>query len=139
MIPATSSPAAGVCFMDKATLLYQHGSGVDKLVITYNVTPIVSAGNNNSEIPSQFGLSQNYPNPFNPSTQIKYDVPKASFITIKVFDILGKEAAIVFNGFLNPSTYTAQFDASKLSAGIYFYTLYADGVKIDTKKMILVK
>lgn len=138
-IPATSSPAAGVVFMDKSTLLFQHGSGIDKLVITYNVTPVVSNGQVSSEIPSSFGLSQNYPNPFNPVTKIKYDVAKASNISVKVFDILGNEVATVFSGNLAPGKYSADFNASNLATGIYFYSLSADGLKIDTKKMILVK
>jgi len=137
--PATSSPAAGVVFLDKANLLYQHGSGVDKLVITYNVTPVTSNGNISSEIPATFGLSQNYPNPFNPSTQIKYDIAKASYVAIKVFDVLGNEVATVFNGNLTAGKYSADFNASDLSTGIYFYSLSVDGQKIDTKKMILVK
>ncbi len=138
-IPATSSPAAGVVFMDKATVLFQHGSGVDKLNITYNVTPVVSNGQISSEVPASFGLKQNYPNPFNPTTQIKYDIAKASYVAIKVFDVLGNEVATVFNGNLAAGKYSADFNASNLATGIYFYSLSVDGQKIDTKKMILVK
>lgn len=138
-IPATSSPAAGVVFLDKATLLYQHGSGVDKLNITYNVTPVVSNGQVSSEVPAEFGLQQNYPNPFNPSTQIKYDIAKASDVSIKVFDVLGNEVAAVFSGNLAAGRYSADFNASNLATGIYFYSLLVDGQKVDTKKMILVK
>lgn len=137
--PATSSPAAGVCFMDKATVLFQHGSGVCKLNITYNVTPVTSNGQISSEIPAKFSLHQNFPNPFNPSTQIKYDIARASNVTIKVFDVLGNEAANVFSGYLTPGTYKADFNAAKLSSGIYFYSLTVDGVKLETKKMMLVK
>lgn len=136
---ATSSPAAGVVFMDKATILYQHGSGVCKLNITYNVTPVVSNGQVSSEVPAAFGLQQNYPNPFNPTTQIKYDIAKASYVAIKVFDVLGNEVATVFNGNLAAGKYSADFNASNLATGIYFYSLSVDGQKIDTKKMILVK
>ena len=136
---ATSSPAAGVVFMDKATVLYQHGSGVCKLNITYNVTPVVSNGQVSSEVPAAFGLQQNYPNPFNPTTQIKYDIAKASYVAIKVFDVLGNEVATVFNGNLAAGKYSADFNASNLATGIYFYSLSVDGQKIDTKKMILVK
>lgn len=138
-IPATSSPAAGVVFMDKATVLFQHGSGVDKLNITYNVTPVVSNGQISSEVPATFGLKQNYPNPFNPTTQIKYDIAKASYVAVKVFDVLGNEVATVFNGNLAAGKYSADFNASNLATGIYFYSLSVDGQKIDTKKMILVK
>lgn len=138
-LSTTSSPAAGVVFLDKANLLYQQGSGVDKMVITYNVTPVVSNGQISSEVPAAFGLSQNYPNPFNPTTQIKYDIAKASYVSIKVFDVLGNEVAAVFNGNLAAGKYSADFNASNLATGIYFYSLMVDGQKIDTKKMILVK
>ncbi len=137
--PATSSPAAGVLFFDKANLLFQHGSGVDKMVITYTVTTVTGNGNISSEIPSEFGLSQNYPNPFNPSTQIKYDVARASLVTIKVFDVLGNEAAVVVNSNLAPGRYSADFNASDLATGIYFYSLFVDGAQLDSKKMVLVK
>lgn len=138
-IPATSSPAAGVLFFDKATLLWQHGSGVDKLNIVYNVTDITSNQQTSGEIPSKFGLSQNYPNPFNPTTQIKYDIAKASYVSIKVYDMIGNEVATVVNGNLTPGTYAADFNASNLATGVYFYTLAVDGQNIDTRKMILVK
>jgi photosystem II stability/assembly factor-like uncharacterized protein len=138
-IPATSSPAAGVLFHDKETLLFQHGSGIDKLVITYNVTPVTGNGQISSEIPSSFGLSQNYPNPFNPTTQIKYDVAKSSNVSIKVYNVLGNEVAKLVSGNLPAGRYSADFNASNLATGIYFYTLEVDGAKIDTKKMILVK
>ncbi len=138
-IPATSSPAAGVVFMDKANLLFQHGTGVDKLVITYTVTPVVSNGQISSEVPSAFGLAQNYPNPFNPSTQIKYDIAKASLVSIKVYDVIGNEVANIFNGNLTAGKYSTDFNAANLATGIYFYSLSVDGVKIDTKKMILIK
>lgn len=138
-IPATSSPAAGVVFMDKSNLLFQHGSGVDKLVITYTVSPVVSNGQISSEVPSAFGLAQNYPNPFNPSTQIKYDIAKASYVQIKVYDVIGNEVATVIEGNLTAGKYSADFNASDLATGIYFYSLSVDGKKIDTKKMILVK
>lgn len=134
-----SSPAAGVLFYDKSILLFQHGSGVYKLNITYNVTPVTGNHQITSEIPAVFGLAQNYPNPFNPTTVIKYDVAKASYVSIRVFDVLGNEAATVISGNMTPGRYSADFNASNLATGIYFYSLVVDGVKIDTKKMILVK
>ncbi|MEO8512698.1 MAG: YCF48-related protein [Ignavibacteria bacterium] len=138
-INATSSPGAGVVFMDKANLLYLHGGGVCKLLVTYTVTPVTSNGQISSEVPAAFGLAQNYPNPFNPSTQIKYDIAKSSYVSLKVYDAIGNEVAVVFNGNLNAGKYSADFNASNLATGIYFYSLSADGQKIDTKKMILVK
>jgi photosystem II stability/assembly factor-like uncharacterized protein len=138
-LPATSNPAAGVIFLDKANLLFQHNNGVDKLQISYVVTPVTGNNQISSEIPGSFALMQNYPNPFNPSTQIKYDVAKASFVSIKVYDMLGGEVATVVNGNLTPGRYSADFNAANLSTGVYFYSLTVDGQKIDTRKMILVK
>lgn len=100
----------------------------------------VITGVENSEvhIPEQFSLSQNYPNPFNPSTTIQYSVPKESNVTLKVFDILGKEVATLVNEEKNVGVYTVNFNASQLKSGIYFYTLQV-GSFIETKKMILIK
>jgi photosystem II stability/assembly factor-like uncharacterized protein len=90
-------------------------------------------------IPKDFSLNQNYPNPFNPSTNIKYQIKENKFVTLKVFDLLGKEVATLVNEKQSPGTYEVTFDARALSSGIYFYTLYADGLLIDCKKMILMK
>lgn len=138
-IPATSSPAAGVLYYDKANLLFQHGSGVDKLQISYTVSGVTGNNQISSEIPNKFGLSQNYPNPFNPVTQIKYDVAKTSYVSLKVYDVLGNEAALVVSSNLNAGRYSADFNASNLASGVYFYSLFIDGQKVDTKKMMLVK
>jgi len=134
-----SSPAAGVVWMDKATLIYQHGGGLHKLNVTYNVTPVTSNQQILSEIPSEFSLAQNYPNPFNPSTIINYGVSKASYVSVKVYDITGREVKTLVNAQLNPGTYKTDFDASSISGGIYFYTMFADGVRVDSRKMVIVK
>jgi len=134
-----SSPAAGVCFLDKSCLLYQHGGGVYKLNITYNVTPVLANSNLSSEIPAAFGLAQNYPNPFNPSTVINYDVSNESFISIKVYDVTGREVEELVKSNLKPGTYRVDFDASDLSGGVYFYSLYTNGARVDTRKMILIR
>ena len=85
-----------------------------------------------------YSLSQNYPNPFNPVTNIKFSIPTGSVVKLTVFDITGREVATLINQNLNAGSYTADFDASKLSSGIYFYTITA-GDFTDTKKMMLVK
>jgi len=99
---------------------------------------IISVQQIGSEVPSQYSLLQNYPNPFNPTTNIKYSLVKNSFVRLSVFDISGKEVSVLVDGIQNPGTYSAKFDASKLSSGIYFYKLQTDEFT-DTKKMILVK
>ena len=93
-----------------------------------------------SEIPSIYKLEQNYPNPFNPSTVIRYSLPKSGNISLKMYDMLGKEVATFLNQYQNSGTYefTLFTDKLQLSSGIYFYTLKA-GDFISTKKMLLVK
>jgi Secretion system C-terminal sorting domain len=94
----------------------------------------------NSEIPREYSLSQNYPNPFNPSTTIKFSLPKAGVVSLKVFEVSGREVKTLINGLsLNTGVVTYDFDGSELSSGIYFYSLFVDNNRIDTKKMILVK
>jgi len=89
-------------------------------------------------IPQAYSLGQNYPNPFNPNTTIKFSVPENGEITLKVYNLLGQEVATLMNGELNAGTYEANFDASKLSSGIYFYTLEAKNFT-STRKMVLLK
>jgi hypothetical protein len=91
-----------------------------------------------SEIPNEFTLSQNYPNPFNPVTNIKFSIHKASLVTLKIYDILGREIAQPINQNLGLGTYNYDFNASHLPSGVYFYTLSA-GEYRKTRKMILVK
>jgi hypothetical protein len=81
---------------------------------------------------------QNYPNPFNPTTSINYSIPKASSVSLKVYDIIGNEVATLVNEFKNPGNYLVQFDASKLSSGVYFYRIQADDFT-STKKLLLLK
>jgi hypothetical protein len=88
--------------------------------------------------PNSFELSQNYPNPFNPSTTIRYNVPEAGLVNIKVYSLIGEEVAALVNEALEVGVYEVTFDASKLSSGIYFYTMKA-GSFTSTKKMIMLK
>jgi len=95
----------------------------------------VSAG---EAVPARFDLSQNYPNPFNPSTAIRYSIAKTSQVTLKVYDVLGKEVAVLVNGEKQPGLYEANFDASKFASGLYIYKLTA-GNFTSIKKMLLLK
>jgi CubicO group peptidase (beta-lactamase class C family) len=93
----------------------------------------------NNALVNKFKLEQNYPNPFNPSTNISYSIPKSSYVTLKVFDILGREIATLVNEEKSAGTYNVQFAINNfLSSGIYFYQLKA-GDFIQTRKMILMK
>ena len=90
------------------------------------------------ELASEYDLMQNYPNPFNPSTAISYKLSAFSPVTLKVYDILGREVATLVNQNQNPGNYTVVFDASRLPSGVYFYRLTA-GTYTATKKMMVVK
>lgn len=105
-------------------------------------SPLPSGGNLTavkvSSIPSGFTLSQNFPNPFNPSTIINYSVPGISFVTIKVYDILGKEVATLVNGEKAAGNYQIQFNPNKLGNGVYFYRMNT-GSSIISRKLVLLK
>jgi len=87
---------------------------------------------------SRFSLSQNYPNPFNPTTNIKFQITNNKYTTLKVYDILGKEIAILVNEKLKPREYEVTFDGSIFPSGVYFYKLQS-GEYTETKKMLLIK
>jgi hypothetical protein len=92
----------------------------------------------NSEIPNAYSLSQNYPNPFNPGTVISYQLPVNSFVTLKIYDILGKEVTTLVNQEHKAGTYQVDWNAGSYSSGVYYYKLTA-GDFVETKKMMLVK
>lgn len=98
----------------------------------------VSVEDNNLEPLKEFLLYQNYPNPFNPSTTITFSIPNEEFVSLKVFNSLGEEVAELINETKPAGNYSVAFDASKLSSGIYFYTINA-GNFVETKKMILLR
>jgi len=98
----------------------------------------VNVEDEEENLPTEFLLFQNYPNPFNPVTYIRYAIPKASNVTIKVYDIIGNEITTLVNEFKSPGNYLIAFDASKLSSGVYFYRILADNF-ISTKKLLLLK
>lgn len=90
------------------------------------------------EVPTVYSLSQNYPNPFNPTTNIKFALPKSGNVSIKVYDILGNLVYTIYDGYKAAGEYSAKFDGSNLSSGIYFYKISSGGFN-DVKKMILMK
>ena len=98
----------------------------------------ISSVKNNVNQPTTFMLSQNYPNPFNPSTSIQYTVGSPHYVTLKVYDVLGNEVATLVNEEKPSGSYELEFDAEKLSSGVYYYQLRT-GSFIETKKMIYLK
>jgi hypothetical protein len=106
---------------------------VDDLTFSGTATSV----EDNSQ-PYSFKLNQNYPNPFNPTTTISYTIPKSSYVSLKVYDILGNEVSALVSGEKSAGYYRIKFDGSKLASGVYFYRLTA-GNKTDVKKLLLTK
>ena len=104
--------------------------------VPFTVTP--SGATDNNSLPNSFELSQNYPNPFNPSTIIKYSISKRSNVSLKVYDMLGKEVATLVNEIKDANSYQVKFDASNLTSGLYIYKFQA-GNFTASKKMMLIK
>ncbi len=103
-----------------------------------DINQIVSIENLSSEIPASFGLEQNYPNPFNPVTRFRYKIDDHRFVKLSVYDLSGKEVAVLLNGYQNPGTYEAEFDGTTFSSGAYFYRIESEGIS-ETRKLILLK
>ena len=104
----------------------------------FTITPLTGVINNSGLIPGKYSLSQNYPNPFNPVTQIKYDLPKQGFVTLRIYDVLGREMTKLVNEVKTPGSYIVDFDGSNLSSGVYFYKLEVNSFS-DVKRMMLIK
>ncbi|MDP3580776.1 MAG: LamG-like jellyroll fold domain-containing protein [Ignavibacteria bacterium] len=117
---------------DEITDLYQN---ITNLAIK---DPVGVEENLAETIPVSFSLSQNYPNPFNPQTKINYALPKSGVVTIKLYDILGKEVEIIENGFKNAGNYSVSFDAGHLASGVYIYKMVS-GDFSASKKLLLLK
>jgi len=99
---------------------------------------IVGVDDDKSQFPTKFSLEQNYPNPFNPSTTIAYSIPKETQVSLKIYDVMGREVVEVVNGKQSAGDYNVEFDAASLASGTYFYKLTA-GEFISVKKMVLLK
>ena len=89
-------------------------------------------------LPNAFALSQNYPNPFNPATTIGFSLPHAADYNLTIYNVNGQQVAS-FACAAEAGNHTVEWDASNLASGIYLYKLQADGINIDTKKMVLLK
>ncbi|HXG00184.1 MAG TPA: T9SS type A sorting domain-containing protein [Bacteroidota bacterium] len=97
----------------------------------------VVAVNEQSDLPITYALHQNYPNPFNPTTTIKYQLPASVFVTLKVFDIVGREVATLVSDFQQPGYYTAEWNAGGIASGVYFYRIQAGSFAATRKLMLL--
>lgn len=117
-----------------------HGRSMYKLDLS---SIVVGINSNATSVADNFKLEQNYPNPFNPVTKIKYELGNSSFISLKVYDVLGNEVKTLVSNNQQAGSYEVNFDGSALSSGIYFYTLKAGSGNSETltstKKMLLIK
>ena len=112
------------------------------LLLKINTQPLttgVDDGRENLELPLRYELEQNYPNPFNPSTVISYQLPVSCFVTLKVYDVLGREAATLVDEYKQPGIYTINFNGESLPSGVYFYRLITENNYSLTRKMIFMK
>ena len=148
-----STPELDLEFVRGLGIVYQNTweLGEDKSVLSgciingevYGDTSTVTDVDNSNLKVYSYKLEQNYPNPFNPTTKIKYSIPAVGAslmkpVQLKVYDVLGKEVAILVNEYKPAGNYEAEFDASSLPSGVYFYQLKADKF-VQTKKLILIK
>ena len=131
-IPSVSSSNCMIQVVDKNNFSIL---GITQSPFTIGIINSVSG---EQKLPAQYSLFQNYPNPFNPSTEINYQIPKESFVSIKVYDVTGREVADLVNRQQQTGNYNITFNANKLSSGIYFYHIVA-GNYSAVRKMLLLK
>lgn len=126
---------------DYITSIVSDKSG-SKWIGTFNrgisvYTELQSGVNNGKGVIQSYSLSQNYPNPFNPSTTISYSIPRQEFVSLKVYNLLGCEVAVIVNGLMQAGTHVAKFNASSLPSGMYIYTIQAGGYRESRKLTVL--
>ena len=109
---------------------------VEKYCLNILYNAILSVANN--QVPVKYELKQNYPNPFNPVTRIIFSVPKQSFVSLRIYDVLGREVKLLVDGIKSAGTYEVDWDAGNFSSGVYFYNFTADSFT-ETKRMVLLK
>ncbi len=107
------------------------GGGLGFETIT---VPLLGKGS----LPDVFALEQNYPNPFNPSTMIRFDLPKAAYVTLRVYNVLGQEVAVLVDAMKEAGKHSVEFDADQYATGLYFYRIDSESFS-ETKKMLLLK
>ena len=130
----------GIKMIHPDTIFVCCGNQFGSMIMKYSKGPITGGFTYEHKVPVDYTLKQNYPNPFNPSTTIEFDLPKAGKVSLKIFDIAGREVAKEINELnLAIGNYKVHFDGSSLSSGVYFYSLAVNGNIMSTKKMVLIK
>jgi len=111
-------------------------TALNNAVTKYN--SLITSVKKLNELPKQYSLSQNYPNPFNPTTKIKFALPVRNYVSLKVYDVVGRQVAELVKGNMEAGSYSVDFNASNLPSGVYLYNLTAGSTKMSNK-MILIK
>ena len=137
-VQGSSSELSDLVFIDANHGFASLGSPSGAIGGILKYAPATGIGNINGPVPSEYKLEQNFPNPFNPSTVIKFAMPRSGYVTLKVYNMLGKEVGTLVNGNMTAGLQEVVFDASSLPSGLYFYQINTNGFT-DTKKMLLVK
>ena len=106
--------------------------------VCFTMTTVTGANNQYTGVPTKYELSQNYPNPFNPVTKINFALPKQGFVTLKIYDVLGREVRTLVNEVKSAGQYSVDFNASEFASGVYFYKLETNGFS-NIKRMMLIK
>ena len=125
-------------FDDSPSNMTQAGKDLFANIVDFMSLINTSIEDEINKVPNQFKVFQNYPNPFNPATTINYQIPELSLVTLKVYDVLGNEIAVLVNEQKSIGSYEIDFDGDELTSGIYFYQIQA-GSFVETKKMMLLK
>lgn len=132
----TVASGFGENFGESRILIATVASGTDETASDEDASPLNPETSNLK--PETFSLSQNFPNPFNPSTVINYQLPVDSWVTLKVYNILGEEVATLVDGMQEAGFKTQEFNASKFASGVYIYKLTAGNFS-DVKRLVLLK
>jgi hypothetical protein len=129
---------------DFSSIEGNYHSSIAGLTASYTATGIVKSSG--ASLPTTFALNQNYPNPFNPSTIISFQIPVASHVTLKVYDILGRELTTLIDETQTAGSHSITFNAAKYASGVYFYRLAANAASSGqtvsytaVKKLLLLK
>lgn len=135
----------GASYLQSITIMRANDLAAQQLFDSLANFVITDVADDDRRLPTKFALLQNYPNPFNPSTVIRYQLPVSSYVTLRVYDILGGDVSVLVDDYMAAGDHEAIFDASSLASGVYFYRIQATGLSgagfshIQTNKMVLMK